>query len=342
MAIIDADAHVIETDRTWEYMDDVDRKYIPPIVVAPDNPDRSFWIIDGEVHAKGFANIGRNTTKASRELLDVKERLRHMDELGTDIQVLYPSMLAHITSKLEAETALFKSYNRWLADVWRQGENRLRWVARLPLLDMDAALDELRYCVEHGACGVFLRSFEGQRLVVDPYFFPLYEEASRLNVPICIHASIANPMIEAFLSQDKDNGNFTKFKLSVVSAFHSLIVNGIPDMFPQLRFGIVEISSQWVPFACRDLARRFERQGWDLAGNLLRDNRVYVTCQIDDDIPYVLQYAGEDNLIMGTDYGHADNASELAALTRLKAHAELPQRVIEKILDDNARALYGI
>ena len=40
-----------------------------------------------------------------------------------------------------------------------------------------------------------------------------------------------------------------------------------------------------------------------------KENRVYVTCQTDDDLDYVLGYAGEDNLVIGTDYGHSDNAS---------------------------------
>jgi predicted TIM-barrel fold metal-dependent hydrolase len=64
--------------------------------------------------------------------------------------------------------------------------------------------------------------------------------------------------------------------------------------------------------------------------------------QTDDDIPYVLGYSGEDALVIGTDYGHNDTSSEILALRKLKEDGNVPARVVNKILDDNARALYGL
>ena len=56
----------------------------------------------------------------------------------------------------------------------------------------------------------------------------------------------------------------------------------------------------------------------------------------------MLQYAGEDNLVIGTDYGHADTSSDLYAIKELQAREDLDPRVVQKIVDDNARALYGL
>ena len=56
----------------------------------------------------------------------------------------------------------------------------------------------------------------------------------------------------------------------------------------------------------------------------------------------ILGYTGEDNIVIGTDYGHADTASEIEALQKLKADGKVSVRVTGKILDDNARALYGL
>ena len=92
MAItIDSDAHVIESDRTWEFMTGADTKH-KPTTVAPvaEQSDRLYWIIDGKLKARR-TNIGGDTTEATREVMDVEARLRHMDDLGTDIQVLYPT-----------------------------------------------------------------------------------------------------------------------------------------------------------------------------------------------------------------------------------------------------------
>ena len=46
--------------------------------------------------------------------------------------------------------------------------------------------------------------------------------------------------------------------------------------------------------------------------------------------------------MIGSDYGHNDTSSELEALRNLKQSGNVPGRVIDKILDDNARALYGL
>ena len=126
-----------------------------------------------------------------------------------------------------------------------------------------------------------------------------------------------------------------------MGAFHSLIYDGIPARFPKLRIGIIEVSAQWIPYAIHDLARRYARRGKQLGDRVLRDNRVYVTCQTDDDLAYILEYAGEDNLVIGSDYGHSDNASEIEALRKLKNDGKVPARVIDKILQNNPCALYG-
>jgi predicted TIM-barrel fold metal-dependent hydrolase len=69
---------------------------------------------------------------------------------------------------------------------------------------------------------------------------------------------------------------------------------------------------------------------------------LFVACQTDDDLPYVLKYAGENCLMIGSDYGHADNASELLALARLKENGVIDPRVIDKILFTNPARFYGL
>jgi len=343
MAVIDADAHSIETDRTWTYLEEAERQFAPVGVATANANEQSggYWLIDGKVRSR-LGNVGKMFPKESRELTDVSARLRHMDELGIDVQVIYPSILTQYTQKREVEAAFCKTYNRWMADVWGQSNNRLRWACILPLMDIEKSREELRFARDHGACAIFARSFEGDRQLIDPYFFPLYEEAQSLNVPVCVHASLGNSTIENLLTQGKDGGNFLKFKLSVIGAFHQIVTNALPEQFPTLRFGFVGTSSQWVPYVLHDLLRRFAWKGWTMGPDLMRDYRLFVACQTDDDLPYVLQYAGEDNLMCGTDYGHADTSTEMEALSTLRKRTDVEPRILNKILDDNPRALYGI
>ncbi len=68
-----------------------------------------------------------------------------MDELDIDVQVLYPTIfLRPFTRRPEVELAVTRSYNRWLIDIWKAAPERLRWVAVLPLLSMDKAIEEAR------------------------------------------------------------------------------------------------------------------------------------------------------------------------------------------------------
>jgi predicted TIM-barrel fold metal-dependent hydrolase len=341
MPIIDADAHVLETDRTWDYMLESERAYRPRVVATPDDQETGgeSWLIDGRLHGKA-RNVGGDTPKESREMEDIPARIKHMDALGVDIQVLYPTVfLRPFTQRPEIELALARSYNRWLVDIWKRGNGRLRWVVVLPLLTMDAALAEARWAKENGACGIFIRGLEGDRLLSDPYFYPLYEEASRLAMPVCVHSATGSFAVHDFFERES---GFNKFKLAVVGSFHSVLFEGIPERFPKLKFGFIEVSAQWIPYALHDIARRLQRRGRQAGKNILRDSRIYVACQTDDDLQYILKYSGPDNLVIGSDYGHADTASELDALRTLKQTGEIGASVIDKILDDNPRALYGL
>jgi predicted TIM-barrel fold metal-dependent hydrolase len=359
MPTIDSDAHVVETEHTWEYMDPSDRKYAPVIMVPRDgdqDKDR-YWVIDGKLKgraraplaAPGQGLLNRSATRkmetpqANREMEDIPGRLAHMDKLGIDIQVLYPSIfLGQVCESPEVEVAMCKSYNRWMADIWKQSDNRLRWAAMLPFqAGMDEAMKELPTVMETGACAVFMRSLEGDRLPSDPYFFPLYEEVSRLDMPIGVHIGNSNPVIsEVFAGEVTGGGQFSRLRLMSIAGFHALIMNEVPDQFPKLRFGFLEATSQWIPFAMKDLIRRYDGRGKVLKDNVMRESRIWVSCQMDDDLPYVLGYSGDDSILAHTDYGHNDQSADIDALRTMRASEEISAVSVDKILWDNPKALY--
>src|SRR5579862_6852132 len=183
MAIIDADANVVENEHTWSYCTESERDLMPVQVTIPGKTgrDSTMWALEGKLVSGGPVSE-TDAVKADRELDDVPARIRHMDELGTDVQVLFPTFfLRPITERPEVEIALSRSYNRWLAERCEQAPTgRLRWALIPPTRTMTEAITELRFGKEHGACAIFFRGIEGDRLPGDPYFFPLYEEAVRL------------------------------------------------------------------------------------------------------------------------------------------------------------------
>lgn len=356
MAVIDADTHVDETEETWEYMNEADRRFKPVTVsqlsAAEDQVPghERLWLVDGHLRVRRVRNDKRTaTTRETRELLDIPARLRHMDELGIDIQVLYPTFfLSRVTDRPEVEVALCRPYNRWLGEKCAQTGGRLRWVAVAPTLNMEATVEEVASAKEHGACGVMKKGVEcGGRSAGDPYFYPLYEAASRHDLPICIHQG-SGEMEENDLRHD--HASMWSRKLPVLDAFISLAMKGVPDRFPNLRVGFIEAGSSWIPYALDELWARHIRTAWsgntfDLKRDLLRQCRFYVACQTQEDLPYLLQHGTEENLVIGTDYSHADGSAEIEALALIREKGEkgeISRVASRKIREDNPRALYSL
>jgi predicted TIM-barrel fold metal-dependent hydrolase len=357
MPTIDADAHVMEGPQTWTHCDPSERKYMPILLDPAEDVSRQFWLIDGRMRGHTRHRTSRQTLEAmaaasgrdmavdpeARDMLDVQARIRHMDRTGVDIQILYPTFfIQQVTDKAEWEVPICKSYNRWMADIWRQGQGRLRWVCPLPLLSMPDALDMLPWCQENGAVAVLMRPIEGERLPQDPYFFPLYEKASRLNMPIGMHIGGANPYHLGILNTRIGfGGGFWSMCAQTAGACHALIANQIPELFPQLRFGFVEASASWIPWVVKDIRRRAE--GRNLPENLFEAYRLYVSCYSStDDIEYIAKYSGEDVLMTGTDFGHVDMSVELDALRSLSQNGSVRPELARKILRDNPTRFHGL
>jgi predicted TIM-barrel fold metal-dependent hydrolase len=178
-------------------------------------------------------------------------------------------------------------------------------------------------------------------MLTDPFFYPIFDEAQRLDMPITVHLANGNPELFKLLTNES-GGGFSTFRIPTVTACYALIMSEIPRVFPRLRWGFIEVSSQWVPWVVHEAVRRSLGSPHAVTSDCLPQYNIYVSTQSDDDFAYIISYAGEDNLVIGTDYGHGDTSSELNAIARFKALDGLNDRVKRKILSDNARRLYGI
>jgi hypothetical protein len=134
--VIDSDSHVVETERTWQFMDAEDEKYRPVLAPHPKDPHTQWWIINGQARGLRFPTLteeemeerskqlGRDlvTPIGAREGDDVERRMRHLDRLGIDVQVMIHTLwTVPVTDHPEVELALCKSWNRWVAEMWRLG-----------------------------------------------------------------------------------------------------------------------------------------------------------------------------------------------------------------------------
>jgi len=350
MARIDADAHVDENDDTWSYIPPDEARFRPITLDVPRGPNQrpdQRWSVEGVQIRRPVRDYRRTgATEATSQLLDVEARLRHLDELRIDTQVIFPTVFirSRFVGHEELEIALCRAYNRWISEKTQLSGGRLRWVAMLPLLTMGVALEELTWAKDHGACGVFKKGVECMgRAAGDPYFFPLYEQANELDIPICIHTG-SEGLAEGLAPASMD----------AAQAFTPLVASGVLDTYHDLRVGFIEAGASWVPYLLTDLAS-MNRRGHPQDDNqpfsieidrkLFRRLRLYVACQSHDDLAYIVQFGMEDNLMVGTDYTHADQSAELRALDVIEAQGEsgtISAAIAHKILEDNPRAFFGL
>src|SRR5262249_34202080 len=129
---------------------------------------------------------------------DPHARIKVMDAEGIDVAVLYPSMwlLYGDLTEPKLQAAACRAYSNWMADFCRAYPRRLYGVAPMPLLDVDAAVLEIRRVVkELGYKAVFVRPnpFGGRRLN-DRAYDPFWREAEELDVPVAVHSSFGTRM----------------------------------------------------------------------------------------------------------------------------------------------------
>ena len=361
-SVIDADTHISEGAAMWALMDKSMHPRRPLMLSVPEDTvfgnRNAFWLIDGEIYPKAggkgsFALVtpsaqkvqeGRkDSTPATREMTDIKGRLVDMDKLNTAAQVVYPTLfLVYNTKDRELEVALCRSYNRFLAHASDQAPERIKWVAVLPLQSMKESIDEIRFAKQHGAVGIFFRGIEGEYTLDNPYLFPVYEEAQKQNLSICIHTGCGvRAILEMF--DISRNHTFGHTRVMPLLAFRDIIANKIPEQFPELRFGFIEAAAGWVPFLMH-IIRRLQKDKFCFGSSseLFREYRLYVACEADEDISYLARYTGDDHLLIGSDYPHSDPSREDQFVNAINVREDISPQLKQKILYENPRAFYAM
>ncbi|HVH92549.1 MAG TPA: amidohydrolase family protein [Candidatus Acidoferrum sp.] len=313
--IIDADTHISEGEAMWKMLEPDFLPRRPIMLKVPSdtwygNRD-AFWLIDGEIYPKpagkgSFALVtpsaqsvqaGRqDSTVGTREMTDIKNRLVDMDKLNTAVQIVYPTLfLVYNTKDAGLELALCRAYNRFLAAAWAAAPDQIKWVVVLPLHSIKESIDEIRFAKQNGAVGVFFRGIEDEHTLDHPYLFPIYEEAQKQNLSICVHTGCGVKAILEMFNIAR-NHTFGHTRVMPLLAFRDIVANKIPEKFPGLRFGFIEAAAGWAPFLIHIL-RRLLKEKWQhgTSADLFREYRLYIACEADEDIPYIAKYTGEDH-----------------------------------------------
>ena len=97
----------------------------------------------------------------------------------------------------------------------------------------------------------------------------------------------------------------------------------------------------------RRMANRVDRGDVEARpiGNIFAENRIWTTCEVDENFPAMLRFIDEDHLLVGSDYGHNDPSQDhwfVAKLRSLVDEGVLSPNAVQRILSDNPRRFYGL
>jgi uncharacterized protein len=360
--IIDADTHIAESDAMWSMIDKEMYPRRPVLLKSPEDtlygPRNAFWLIDGNIFPKpngkgSFRLITPSASKletsrgdihlAYREMTDIAGRLRDMDKLGVEMQIVFPTLfLIYLTDDPALEVALCRAYNRFLAQACAKSAGRIKWIVIPPLKSTEESVKELKWAKENGAVGVFFRGIEGSWTLDNPYLFPVYKAANNLQLPICIHTGAGCPAFLDLFDVER-NHTFGHSRIQPLMAFRDLIANKIPEQFPNLKFGFIEASAGWVPFLLHILKRLFKEK-WKFSSDrdMFREYRIFVACEADEDVNYIARFTGDDQLLIGSDYGHQDPSEERQLVAAMRAREDIPRELTDKILFENPKKFYPL
>jgi len=324
----------------------------------------SFWLIDGGVvprtSGKGLSLFGTPTSSrhaqakpfsiASQELSDIGARLRDMDRFGIETQIVNSTLLnAALSPDLEFEHALSRAYNSWIADVCARGRGRLHWNAMIRLTHIQNAVEELHRVTNLGAAAVEIHGMAGDRLLDSRDFDDFWSEAERLNIPIYVHIGFESPTFTS-LFQNLFMAIAFSNRASLLMGFLAIVGTGVAERFPNLRFVFAEAGVEWLPWLVH-VMDSYWRMGHGLFKNdldfghsktkpseILRDGRIYLVCEVDDDLRGALDILSEDRLLLGSDMPHSE--SHPNSFLKFRERTDISDGTKSKILGDNARQLF--
>jgi predicted TIM-barrel fold metal-dependent hydrolase len=290
-------------------------------------------------------SVDQVNPKSVERLGDLGElRLREMDAGGIDIQVLSEAEPGVQNLTPEQAVPLARVSNDLLFAAVERNPGRFAGFATLPTSDPAAAARELERAVkELRFCGAMVHGSSRGRFLDERQFWPIFESASALDVPIYLHPCTPQPAVfDAYYKDYPQLGRAALgFGIEMAVQAARLVVSGVFDEFPKLKI-ILGHLGEALPFvlwrANDTLARRAKQRR--SFREYFRDH-FFITTSGNFSQP-ALQCAiaelGVERILFAVDWPFQPNGEAVAFVE----DAELAAGAREQIFGTNARALLRI
>lgn len=376
--IVDCDTHFTEPPELWISNAPAGMKDKMPHVRRVDNADqwfvgdKHFGSMGGNVIAKDHNKLlGRlafqNYDQIAPGSYDVKERLADMDAMGVWAQICFQNGGVTQAGSLVAlndeplAVAITEIYNDACADRMKTSGGRINCMATLPYWDKDLMNREMRRVADLGLKGITLpdrperlsEGYLGADGQVSPFWEEVFEICNATGIPLNFHL---NASIDAG-SAIWDNLGFDQ-RLPINALIHHIgcaatmsnfMVSGLLDKYPQLKIGLIESGSGWVPFWLEAMEhqllefRTAENRGLKLTPKEYFKRHFWVSFWFESFAPkHMLEEIGVDRIMFETDYPHPTSLYPGVQDKLVEVLGDHDYATRKRVLELNASELYNL
>lgn len=276
------------------------------------------------------------------KMYDLDERLGDMARIGVDMQVLSLGPPGAEVGTARDSVDLTRLWNDQIAAVVQRDPLHFTALAALPMQMPDEAVRELGRAIgELGLRGAQVFSNAAGKPLDAPEFWPVYERAQELDVPIFIH-----PNTPACTAGMLDLGLMTMLALPMDTSLTAarLILSGVMEKFPRLTLVLAHLGAV-LPYLIGRfdaVAQTLVRSGPDDSPVITQPPSLYLKRFYMDTVSHhapayycALQTVGADRIVLGSDYPYSRWDLAVEVIEEL----DLPRADKEKIYGENAARL---
>jgi aminocarboxymuconate-semialdehyde decarboxylase len=273
---------------------------------------------------------------------DYDLRIQAMDAAKVDLAILSLTCPNVYWGGEQVSLEAARVANDDMARAEKAHPGRIRWMASLPWEYPQAAIAELKRCVEQGAVGVMVLANIAGRSLTDPLFAPVWQEIDRRALPVLVHPTAPPGTPEMDLRQYNLIASIG-FMFDTSLAVARMCFDGFLDRFPNLKL-IASHAGAALPYLVGRLDICFDNMNACRTKTETRPSE-YLRRIYYDSVTYspgalalCIEVGGADRVLYGSDYPH--NIGDMKGiLARVDA---LPAAQRDAVRGANARRIFNL
>ena len=373
--LYDADTHIMELpDFLKKFADPEIRDLLPEVDYGRSLvTDEEVAIIVGngsqhsDAHKESLIALGDRMITEVKEIqalgaIDKHARVIANDMLGFKKQLVFPTHSLHMpfspNSKIDDKVRYggARAHNRHMAD-FCSIDDRLMGVAAIPLEKPALALEEVQWSLDNGLEAMWVpHRLAGERSPTHVDFNPIWSLLQEAQVPVVFHVG-GNPLQ---LKPEWSNtgrgitkdwmGGGENVRARDAAVLHQgietfismLVLDGVLEEFPNLKFASVELGAGWVP----EMIVRLDQihKAYSLVDERLRGFKLTPSQQIREqfgftpfvfeDVSRLIDQSNDDLFLFSSDYPHTEGGRDPIARFE-SCMTQVPQASVDKFNSGN-------